>query len=153
MSAEPRPAFRSSTIICGTSWCAGTVRPINGTEVYALLATYAGVRASAAVLVKTVDGRRHGLMVAVSEFEHRRWLFDVDNQILFHRPDGTLADVADLLADPAIVARAAGARVVNDVAYVDYFEHLGDLAVSFDRIDRQRPLSRLRSELRARLHL
>ena len=127
--------------------------PDQRTEVYALLATYAGVRASSAMLVKTVDGRPHGLMMAVSEFEHRRWLFDVDNQILFHRPDGMLADIGELVADPAIVARAGGALVVDGIRYVDYFEHLSDLAVSFDRIDRQRPLPRLESELRALLHL
>lgn len=127
--------------------------PDQRTEAYTLLAAYAGVRAATAALVAMTDGRPHGLMVAVSEFDDRRWIFDVDHQILFRRDDGSLASVDDLIANPAIVSAAGRGLEVAGIPYARYFEHLHDLTVSFDRIDRQRPLPRLRRELAERLRL
>jgi hypothetical protein len=122
--------------------------PDQRTEVYALLATYSGVPAASTALVKLVDGRTRGLMVAITEFEGRRWLFDVDNQLLFVRPDGALASLDDLVAQSAIVARVAGDLKVNGIPYLQYFEHLDRVSYSFQRIERQQPLPRLLQTLR-----
>jgi hypothetical protein len=122
--------------------------PDQRTEVYALLATYAGLKAASTALVTYVNDRPRGLMVAVTEFEGRRWLFDVDNQFLFTRGDGTLAALDDLMADPTLITRVAGELTVHDVPYLTYFAHLGELTFSFDRIRRQQPLSRLAEVLR-----
>src|SRR5262249_52083836 len=122
--------------------------PDQRTEVYALLATYAGLKAASAALVTYVNDRPRGLMMAVTEFEGRTWLFDVDNQLLFTRADGALAALDDLAGDPSIVSHAAGALTVHDVPYAEYFAHLDRLAFSFDRIRRQQPLSRLAEAVR-----
>ena len=122
--------------------------PDQRTEAYSLLATYSGVPAASTALVKWVGDKPRGLMVAISEFEGRRWLFDVDNQLLFAHEDGALASLDELVAQPALVGRAAGGLAVNGIPYLQYFEHLDRLTFSFDRIERQRPLPRLMRVLR-----
>lgn len=117
--------------------------PDQRTEAFALLASYAGYPATAATL--TADRGR--LIVALVRDRDQTFLFDVNNTLAFATPQGTLADVGQLVRSPQLVAEAAGSLTIDGLPYLRYVEGLRDLRVTFARMEAQKPWPRLWQEV------
>jgi len=117
------------------------------TEVFALLASYAAIPATAVPLSVDAPERRRTIYVAVADVGGRLLVVDVENQILFRRDEGTLAYLDDLRRDPSPITRAGGHLIFNDMPYESYFTRLDTVRPVFSRMERQKPWPRLRLEL------
>ena len=122
--------------------------PDQQTEAFALLASYAGFPAAAATL-KAPEGPG-GILVAVVRAKDRTWLFDVNRGFVFRTPQGTLADVTELLKHPQWVAETTGGLAVEGWPYERYVEGLRDLRTTFSRMEAQKLWPRLWQEVLGR---
>jgi hypothetical protein len=86
-------------------------------DVFTTLATYAGVPAY--WQFREVGSGR--LTVSLVRLGGRWRVLDVHHGFVFRTPDGGLATVEALAAEPAMVDRVAGALVYRGVRYRDYF--------------------------------
>ncbi len=119
--------------------------PDQRTEAFALLASYAGFPATA-VTLRAPEGTGR-LIVAVVRDKDRRLLFDINHQIVFRTPQGTFADIEELMRNPQLVAEAAGGLAVDGLPYERYVTGLQDLQVTFSRMEGQKPWPRLWQEV------
>ena len=113
-------------------------------EALAVLASYDGMPGSTIPLGK--GPKRRPIQLTVVKLDTRLVLFDVNNNIVFRRPSGELATVKDVVADPAIVKAAGRGLIVDDAPYEEHFARLGDVEVTFARMEKQRFWPRLWNE-------
>jgi hypothetical protein len=85
-------------------------------DVFATLATYAGVRAYWALI-----GEAPKLALSFAQVDGRWRVFDVANGIVFHTSGGELATPDELTATPSLVQEAAGQRLYLGRPYMSYF--------------------------------
>src|SRR2546430_2583949 len=64
---------------------------------------------------------------------------------------GELATLSEVQSDPSIVERLGAGLVVDGVPYPEHFGRLEEFRPTFIRMERQRPLSRLKAEIVERL--
>ena len=123
----------------------GYGEPDQMAEVLSLLANYLGFP-STIVYLKHAEAPR-SIVLSVVQCESDFHLFDVHNQVLFEREPGDFASLKELRRDISIIRRASNGLLVNGHPYETYFADLQTLAFDFTRMDKQRPLRRLRSEI------
>ena len=115
------------------------------TEVFAVLAGYAGFRTSVARLEP--PGRTNIFMfVALVRSGTKTYVFDVVHELAFKNAQGRLADINELLSHPELVTAAAPGLVVRDIPYDQYLLGLRH-PLAFSRTDAQKLWPRLKQEL------
>ena len=114
-------------------------------EAFALLAGYSGFRASVAKL--RPPGAATPVMMGLVQAGHRTLAFDVIHEVIFRNERGALADVQELLRNPALVTSAAHGLVIDGLPYEQYVMELRHSGSGFSRNEAQQPWQRLRQEL------
>lgn len=121
-------------------------------DVFTTLSTYAGVPAFWKVV--KAPGTDEQPILSFARVEGRWAVFDVANGVVFTDTQGRLADLAELLADPAELRAIAGALTPRGHPYWQYLETLAPFQVpAFLRAEEQMPWPRLTFEVRRALHL
>lgn len=123
----------------------GYGEPDQITEVFALLASYVGFPATAALL--ELPNAPQKIVLALVQYKAQILVFDVARQIVFQHGNGEFATLEDLLRDPQLIAAASEGITVYGVRYERYFANLVDLRFTFSRMELQKPWSRLKSEV------
>jgi hypothetical protein len=118
-------------------------------EALAALASYDGMPASRIPLGKYAN--RRAVQLTVVRTGDRLVVFDVNNRIVFRRSPTELATLGELQADPSLIERNGRGVVVEGSPYSEHFVRFKDYQASFVRMEKQRPLSRLKAELFQRL--
>ena len=115
------------------------------TEAFALLASYAGFPSAAVTL--RAPGTDAGLLVAAVRAGSQTFIFDVINGVAFQDEQGRFVDLMELSRNPLPARRAAGDLTVAGIPYARFFEEADRHVTSFDRMEAQKPWSRLRQEV------
>jgi hypothetical protein len=114
--------------------------PYQRIEVFTLLASHAGMPSGLAPI-----GMEPAVaLVRIGAAAH---VFDVVNGVAFFRSDGELATVEDLIAEPALVIAACPGGECGS-RYERLVGSLNDLRPNLVHMESQRPLTRLRMEVR-----
>ena len=114
-------------------------------EALAVLASYDDMPATSLALGK--DPSRKLIQLTVVQLDGRLVVFDVNNRIVFRKLSGELATIEDLRADASIIRRVGEGIVVDGAPYHEHFQLLGEVDLSFMRMEAQRFWPRLRNEL------
>jgi hypothetical protein len=118
-------------------------------DVFATLSVYAGIPAFFKVLDDPAQARH--LVLAFAWIDGKWVPFDVEHHIVFRNRDGQLADVDELLGDPALIDEQAAGRLVGELPYSRYIsaEQLAPFSVPDPlRATLHQPWPRLKYELR-----
>ena len=114
-------------------------------DVFTTLTTYAGVRAF--WRQARVD-ERPGIVCSFVKLGNRWAVFDVGNGIILRMPDGQLADVRELQADPALREMVCRDLRAQDTPYAQFLAALPPFETPHPfRAEQQMPWPRLISEL------
>ena len=110
-----------------------------------MLASYDGMPSTTLALGK--DPNRKLIQLTVVHLDGRLVVFDINNRIAFRKLSGELATIEDLRADASIIRRVGEGIVVDGAPYHEHFQLLGEVDLSFVRMEAQRFWPRLRNEL------
>lgn len=118
-------------------------------DVFVTLTGYAGVPA---VFKWIADPeRKAGLVLAFARLNNKWVMFDVQRHLLFKDRHGQLADVHELVADPALVDQQAHGTMIKGYPYSSFITDKTLLPFTVPdtlRAEMQQPWARLRYELR-----
>lgn len=101
----------------------GTADQVN--DVFTTLCVYAGLPAFWQWV--SVGGRATQFAVSLVKLKGQWVVVDPFHQRLFRRPDGALASIEDLQADPGLASRGLEPLLVHGVPYERYFAALGPI--------------------------
>jgi len=107
------------------------------TEVFTMLANYAGMRAGMVI--------SSGIF-AIVEMDRRRYVFDVPRGIAFQTPDGRLADAEEIERDRGLLHTSATRAGLDPAPYAEAVLAALRERPNFERMNAQRPIRRLRLE-------
>ncbi len=118
-------------------------------DVFVTLTGYAGVPA---VFKWIADPeRKAGLVLAFARLNEKWVMFDVERHLLFRDRGGQLADVHELVRDPALVDQQAHGTMIKGYPYSSFITDKTLLPFTVPdtfRAEMQQPWARLRFELR-----
>ncbi len=121
-------------------------------DVFATLTTYAGVPAFWLPLKPAPN--EGGLILSFVQIGGRWCLFDVAGNVVYRHPDGRLATLDDVRADPRLVPETIRTLDMNGTPYGELMKRLPTPAVPHPlRAELQMPGRRVWHELKAALHL
>lgn len=89
-------------------------------DVFAMLATYAGVPA----FWRRIRDSRDGVVLTFAQIDGRWVVFDVANGLVFRNSRGTLATLSDLAANPGLAAAVAGPLTIGSTPYAEFVSRL-----------------------------
>jgi hypothetical protein len=117
-------------------------------DVFVTLADYAGVPAFFRFVI--APSATAPLVLAFARLNGKWVVFDVEHHLVFHRQDGRLADVEELVSDPALVDAQAGGLIHGGRPYSAFLSRAA--LMPFDvphplRGEMQQPWPRIRFEL------
>ena len=116
-------------------------------DVFTTLATYAGLPAFWTQVEVPRGG--DGVIISFVRVEGHWAVFDVAHNLVFTKPDGTLADVQELLVTPELVRRTVGSLAPYSIPYAQFLAGLEPFEVpNVLRARKQMPWPRLWYALR-----
>jgi hypothetical protein len=123
-------------------------------DVFVTLTDYAGVPAFLTFVTEPTKGET--LVLSFARLDGKWRVFDAANHVVFRRRDGAIAEVEDLVDDPALVDAQARAAPSTELPYSAFIsrQRLMPFVVPHPlRAEMQRPWPRVRYELRRTLGL
>ena len=115
------------------------------TETFVLLAGYNGFQAVLTRVMPPPTTRE--VMFALVRCRRKTLLFDVVHRVVFRNERGELADLAELLQRPQLIARAAPGLIVGGLPYAQYVLAVPEERKIFSRTEAQQFWPRLKQEL------
>ena len=162
----PSRADRDATILQLFEWTRAHIRPVpegfpivddhvwdiivrgygtqdQAADVFATLCAYAGIPAQLQFL--RISGRAAAFGVALVQCSHGWGVFEPQHHIIIRSADGSVASLAQVHADPTLIARCVPNQMFAGYPLARYFETLpSGLDAGFSKPDQQMPWRRLR---------
>ncbi len=116
------------------------------TEVFVVLAGYAGLHGSVARLYHPDHKERFLIVALIGQSGGRKYVFDVFNRVVFRDAQGHLIDTQQLLLRHELVESATQGRHANGLPYHEYYFGL-DHPWTFSRTEAQKLWPRMKQEI------